>query len=184
MARGKTAAAPLAPREAKTAAVARVLARRRRPRYAEAPNPLGGTFRWQVEAGGEFAEPRDLGEYLDDRIARVPLGAGACDVVIGMLEQLRGGPDAVPGAVAFAADRARDAWQQFGCWMIIDSMPGGPAGVEVLKASLAREWRRKRLLDRPPPGAPFGPDPMDRTSPRPQVVKYRAELGHPAGLPV
>jgi hypothetical protein len=45
-----------------------------------------------------------------------------------MLEMLRGGVQAVPGAVAFAADQLPGSWQQFGAWMIVGSLPGGPAG--------------------------------------------------------
>jgi hypothetical protein len=55
--------------------------------------------RWQLDTGREFIPAQTVTEWVDDRIARCPVADGAPSVVGEMFEMLRGGGDAVPGAV-------------------------------------------------------------------------------------
>jgi hypothetical protein len=186
MTRAKTAAAaaaeaPGTPLEMKAGAVARVWARRRVPRFAEYPDGRGGVFRWQIDAGTtDFTEPQNVSEWCDDRLARCCPGTPATDVLTEIFERIRvGGIDAVPAAVELA--RPLDDYGKFGCWMVLNGLPGGPAGVDSVRAQLARRWKAHHWPVAPPPAPVFGADRMDLDSPRPGPVKYRSERGHPAG---
>lgn len=184
MAKTATAEAPaLTAQQAKEQALARMMARRRAPRVAEYPDPKSGmTSRVQVDDGG-FAEPRDLSEWVDDRIAKCPLGL-SFDVLIEVLEALRGGKSAVAEAVDVAAQGSGDV--QFAVRQNLAaffSLPGAPAEVTGLHAAVKREWERRGLATRPDQ---YIVNPMDRDSPSPAArqVKYRSEFGQPAGLAV
>lgn len=176
-------AAPLTPRGAKAAAVVRVLARRRAPRWAEYPDGNGGVIRFQRDAGGEFEDPRNLGEWVDDRVCRCPVGTPVADTLAGIFELCRGGAAAARDAVAFAERQLRDPAGQFAVWTVISAMPGGIADVEALKAALAREWKARGLAQLPT--APVMREPADWNQPsrRASEVKYRSPWGQPAGFP-
>jgi hypothetical protein len=174
------AAAPVAPLELKAQAIRRVQARRRPAKYAEMPNGLGGTTKWQLDSGGEFTPAETIGEWVDDRIARCPVADGPCNVLIHLFDRLRGGADAVPDAVAFAASQLRDDYQRFAVFGALNSTPGGGAEIDAVKTTLMREWQRRGLPVQPGPRAPFGRDPMDLNSPRPGNIEYRTPYGHNA----
>jgi hypothetical protein len=172
----KTTTEVLTPREAKAAAVARVLARRRPPRYASAPNPLGGApFRWQVD-GGELSEPRTISEWADDRLARSAPGTPVTDLLIRIFELVRdGGAAAVPAAVSLAA--GLDDSAAFSLFMVLNAVPTGPDGIG---SALVREWQRRGLRTIPAPQMPI--EPIDRSRPSEQArrVTYRTPHGHNA----
>lgn len=182
MARARAAAVvPLAPREAKAAAVARVIARPRPAKFATYADPHSeGRVRIQLEGGpGEFAEPQTVAEWCDDRQARTPVGEPVADALFEAWEICRGGPSATPQAVSYLADKIRDPHQRFALFMAINSAPAGPAGIGT---ALAREWTKRKLPVAPQPMMPR--EPMNRNSPSEasKRVVYRSELGHPAGL--
>ena len=91
---------------------------------------------------------------------------------------LRGGPDAVPGAVALAA--ALGPWEQFSAWMIFGGLPGGPDPVNTVRARIQREWRDRRLQVTPPPAGFYEPIDWNNPAPRREPVRYRTPLGHNA----
>lgn len=179
-------AVPLAPRQAKAAAVKRVQARAQQPLREHHPSnrpPVNGTSRVQLHTG-TIADPEDLDEWIDDRVARCVVADGACNVLIEVFERLRGGVDAVPGAIAFAARELRNPQQQWPVWLIVKSLPGGKAPVDVLRARIKQEWRNRKLWDQDhqPPKDPFGVEETNRNTVRPTVTRYRSEYGHPAGM--
>ena len=185
MARGKTApaaAAPLTPLEAKRAAVARVLARRRPPKYATYADPHSdGRVRIQFDGGqGDIAEPATIAEWADDRLARCTPGTPLTDVLVEMFERIRtGGDGAVPGAIDLAA--GLDDGGQFAVFMVLNAVSAGPDGIS---SALLREWKRRALRVVPAASIPVEPTEWSRPSLQAQQVRYRSPLGNPAGMTI
>ncbi len=164
--------------ELKAAAVARVLARQRAPKYATYADPHAeGKVRVQIDGGqGEFAEPATADEWADLRLARSAPGSPGSDLLIRIFEEIRtGGAEAVPAAVGLAAGVSKDI--QFSLFTVLNALPPGPGGIG---GTLLREWKRRDLQTTPVPVVRFGADPMDRNTPRPTVTAYRTPYGNPA----
>jgi hypothetical protein len=177
MARGKAAAAADDARAVKAGAVQRVLARRRPPRYAEGPDGRGGTFRWQLADSSDFTPPRTVSEWADDRLARCTPGTPLTDLLIAMYGRIReGGAAAVPAVVAMAAGLNDSA--QWGLWLAIAAAPSGPDGIG---ANLKAEWKRRGMRTKPAPLMQMEPTNRDAPSEAARLVRYRTELGNPAG---
>jgi hypothetical protein len=178
MTRTKTAGRTgLTPYEAKRLAIERVVASRVPPKYLEFDDGRGGKVRFQADAGQEFSEPQTLDAWLDQRVARMPLGLLG-DMLIGLFETLRSGTGAVAAAVALAGPLTHR--EQFATYMTVAQAPGGPADAEVVRSAFLKAWRRAGLPDTPEPRAVFGSDPMDRNTARPAQIEYRTPRGHNA----
>lgn len=177
--KARTAPAARTPLELKAEAVKRVQARLRAAKYTEVPDGRGSVIRWQTGDAG-IAEPETASEWLDDRAARTPCGAGECDLLQEMWERVRTG--GVAEAVGLAADRLRgDKFAQFTLFTVIAQAPAGPG--DVAKA-LRRAWDKARLATAPVPVLPFEPMDLDAPSEAAKRVVYREPLGNPAGMTI
>lgn len=175
MARKTAAEAARTPLELKAEAIKRVRARQRAPKYTEAPDGRGGVFRWQTGDSG-IAEPLTVDEWLDDRAARTPCGAGACDLLQEMWQQIR--THDVTAAAGLAADRLRgDKFAQFTVYTVIAQAPDGPGGIGK---ALRRAWDKARLATTPAAVMPIEPTDLHSPSAAAERVVYRTPLGHNA----
>jgi hypothetical protein len=101
-------------------------------------------------------------------------------VLIEMLEQLRGGPGAVRGAVDYAQAQLHGAHEQFGVFAVIAGMPAGPAEADAVRTRLRREWERRGLAVLPGPVARLESADWNSPSPEARRVAYKTPLGNPA----
>lgn len=135
----------------RAAALARVQARRRQPEYRTVT--VGGQdTRMQVDQASEFLGPADAGEWLDDRIARTPVGLGPwVPVLFAIAEGARDG-----SAAAVAAAQALGEWDQWHLYRTLQTWRSdalSPAS-GVFRAVLA-EWGRLGLVMAEPADAPL-----------------------------
>lgn len=173
-----TATPPRTLRDRKSAAVARVVARRRPPSW-KTVGYGDDAVRVQLDTGSPFLEATTIDEWVDDRQARSPVDTPLADAVFQGWEMCRGGVQVAPEVVKFLADQVRDPAARFAVFMAINSVPPGPDGIG---ACLAREWKRAGLPISPMP--PTRIEPTDWNAPSRQAgnVVYRSDLGHPAGM--
>ena len=179
MTRGKTAAVAGADdtRTVKAQAVARVLARRKAPKYGEVPDGRGGVVRWQLGDGSELSDPATIAEWADDRLARSAPGTPVSDLLVQIFDRIRvDGARAVPGAVDLAA--GLDDGGQFAVFMVLNTVPAGPDGIGT---ALVREWKRRNLRVMPAASLPVEPTDWNAPSAQAGRVHYRSSLGNPAG---
>jgi hypothetical protein len=183
MTRRKTATdetrVPVTALEAKRAAVARVLERRREARFASYADPLGGDrVRVQLDGGpgDDLAEAKTVAEWCDDRLARSTPGTPVTDLLVTMWERIRvGGAGAVRDAIGLAA--GLDDGAAFSVFMVLNSMPPGPGAIG---SAMVREWKRRGLRIMPAASVRLEPTIWDQPSEAAKRVVYRSPLGNPA----
>jgi hypothetical protein len=137
--------------EERRQAVTRIRAREKPREYVTAARENGREVRMQTGGGpGEFAEPQDLGQWLDDRIVRTPPLAGAagevlCTVAAGARR------DGKTALAALAGARHLSEWEQYRLYVILRSWAAFPfPPADRLLKVLFREWARLGLAAEQP----------------------------------
>lgn len=138
--------------EERREAVERIRGRERPPEYVTAARGADGAA-IRVQTGGGpgagFADPRDLGEWLDDRLVRTPLTGPAGELLCAIAAAAR--RDEKHAVDALSGARRLGPWDQYRLFCVLKSWEGFPlpeAG-RLLRA-IAREWSRLGLAAEPP----------------------------------
>jgi len=166
-------------------AIARVQARRRKPRYE--PRRVGGQ-ETQMQVGsllaGEFEAPVTAGEYLDDKIAVLVPGLGPwVAAAYEIAEAARDGAAAGVKAIKPAIRPLTAAWDQWLLHELLLAWKDQAAGeaFTVLRA-VCEAWEDAGLVMEQP--AQVEPQAPDKPPARLKAKDYRARWGHPAGMAV